>query len=218
MMKIAGALGLTFLLAASLPAAATPVTFDENGLATGAGAVIGNYYAGGAGPNLGVDFSATVSPPAYPALAFIFATGNSDHTGSGGVMLLACDPPSNCSSGQSIETIIGVGAGFTSLTFDWWVTGEFSIDLYDASGANVKSSTFNAGSGMDNQWESSTIDNFGTSAAVKAVIAGGHNDVFLDNLIFVPPSTGGGAPEPGSFALVGLALAAAWGARRRSNA
>jgi hypothetical protein len=185
-------------LAASLPSYASVVTFDEAGLAQPAASapLIGSFYNGGGGGNLGIVFGSN-------ALALAPGPTSSGNNGSSGVMWLN---DRSVVSGTTITTVIDISAGFTSFfDFDWNGRNPFTVTLSN-SGSQILQQTFNANSDFFPGWQSFSMTFAGTVTQVQ--IQGGSNYAYFDNLSFGNPAGGGGPglPEPTSIALAGLAL------------
>jgi hypothetical protein len=184
-------------LAATMPATATVVTFDEPALVAQSGSPIGNFYDGGGGGSLGIAFGGH-------ALAFDSSLSSFANS-SPGVMWLS-DP--TVGDGDSIIATIDVAAGFTSFfSFDWNGRDAFTVTL-SGSGTSPIKQTFGIGLTFPGWTTFSMGIVSGTVTHVE--IQGGSNLSFFDNMSFGVPAGGGGGtgmPEPGSLALAGLALA-----------
>ncbi|MDE2079789.1 MAG: PEP-CTERM sorting domain-containing protein [Burkholderiales bacterium] len=215
-MKLKSALG--WLLAGTMagPALAAPVTltFDESGLASAASTspAVANFYAGGTvagitGPSYGATFGSY-------ALALAPASGSAADNGTAGVLWLQNRSVVQ-GSPQSIS--LTVAPGFLGpFDFSWSARDSFTVSLFD--GANTLSQSFapsGVSSGAFSAWTTASLST-GSMLVTRVTFAGGSNSLFLDNISFdLQGPTGGTVPEPGSMALAGLGLMAAWGASRR---
>lgn len=206
-MQFIGALGLAAATLLSLPAWATPtvISFDETGLATAGGAPVGNFYSGGGGPNKGVSFSGG-------GLALARSSGDDGYDGTPGVLWLEALDTTGNYVGQGTAVIATINAAFGgSFAFSYEATDSFTVDVFDSSGVLATNTFSNV-----NTWTTASLSGFG--AATKVVITGRANGGFLDNFTFGDSGSGGTVPEPGSLALVGLALAGLGAARFRKSA
>lgn len=190
-----------FTMCSVAPGAITTLTFE--GLGNGQG--IGGYYAGGAGGDFGISFSAN----ARSAI-------DSDAGGSGN---FANEPSGSTAaywSNGASSISIDVANGFTSFS-GYYTTISFtgSWAIYSGAGATgsiVASGTFNAlgsSSGDPNgefsNWELFGANGDGSWIGRSIVLSGTSNEIGFDDLSFDI------VPAPGALAL----LALAGGARRR---
>ncbi|MDE2146394.1 MAG: PEP-CTERM sorting domain-containing protein [Burkholderiales bacterium] len=218
-MNKAGALGwlLAGWVAGSAWAGPVTLTFDQSGLVPAAGASnpIGNFYAGGSvggmtGPSDGATFGTF-------AQAVTASTSSNAGPANGlGVFLLL---DSAATPSAPLTTTLTISPGFSgTLTFDWSARDNFTVNLFDAAG-QLSSTTFAPSnttiSSPFSAWTNASLTTNG-AVATRVSFVGGSNALFLDNIAFNLQGTPGGTvPEPGSTALVGLGLVAAWAVGRR---
>ena len=120
--------------------------------------------------------------------------------------------------GSPLVASLSVAPGFIgSFGFSWSAREAFTLSLLDINHTVLANQTFtpNAAAGAFSPWTSASLST-GGAVATRVTISGGSNALFLDNIAFdLQGMTGGTVPEPGSTALVGLGLVAAWAAGRR---
>lgn len=216
-------LGLAVALALGLPgvASAAPVVLDFEGASNTSS--LDNFYNGGtdssgaSGVNYGISFSEN-------SLALIDAdeggTGNFAHEPSGKTILFF-------SSGGAAT--VNVAAGFsTGFSFYYTRFGSGFVNVYDGlNGTGTLLATIDLVRNID-RCSGDPGGDFCHFDAIGAAFAGtAHSIDFggtadqigFDNITFgaVVPGPGGTVPEPGTFALLGLAAFGIGVARRRKQ-
>lgn len=186
-----------------LPASPKPITVDVlSGLQfSGATAYLGSL--------LGVEEGAKPTVP----------------TNEGIVMNRAPDPKAGDGTPGAVGdlgiSLTAKNTYFTSMTFDYGVSGVVRFILWSGNAATTPIELTGSGAGMAwNQIEDLSKYFVGTRVNRIEFESAGSSPFALDNLTFDTRTTdvGGNVPEPASYALVALALLAAGGASRRRKA